>query len=35
MSDFLEFYDLIYEPISKRYNTLAAQYYRDKVMIDM
>ena len=31
MKDFLEYYDLIYEPIQKRYSTQAAQYYREKV----
>lgn len=31
LKEYLEFYDLIYEPIQKRYNAIAAQYYREKV----
>ena len=29
--DFFEVYDLQNEPVQKRYNTLAAQFYRDKL----
>ena len=29
--DFFEIYDLTNEPVQKRYNTVAAQFYRDKI----
>jgi len=29
--DFFEVYDLQNEPVQKRYNTVAAQFYRDKI----
>ena len=29
--DFFEVYDLQHEPVQKRYNTLAAQFYREKL----
>eukprot|EP00347_Sterkiella_histriomuscorum_P008382 403345311 len=31
LKEFLEFYDLLYEPIQKRYNTQAMQFYRDRL----
>ena len=29
--NFLAFYDLIYEPIQRRYHTCAAEFYRQKL----
>jgi hypothetical protein len=33
LQEYMEFYDLVYEPIQKRYSSFAAQYYRDKVSL--
>lgn len=32
MREFMDFYDLAYESVQKRYSTVALQYYREKVM---
>lgn len=31
LREFMDFYDLTYEPVQKRYSTVAMEHYRDKV----
>jgi hypothetical protein len=35
MREFLDFYDLQYESVQKRYTTIALQYYRDRLKSKM
>jgi hypothetical protein len=33
LREFMDFYDLTYEPVQKRFSTVAMQYYREKVRV--